>query len=136
MRTTVYMMMAGASLALAACDAAQETAPMADTPMAEAEMAIDDEIGMPGEMDMPGGMMEGAEAGRTASADGTVTAIDDAAGTITIDHSPVPAMDWPAMNMAFTASEEQRASVAKGDSVTFEFRETDAGTEILSLTKD
>lgn len=77
-----------------------------------------------------------ADTGETASAEGAVTAIDDEGGTITIDHGPVPEVDWPAMIMSFEASEEQRASVSKGDMVTFEFQNTEAGSKILSLSRN
>src|SRR5512134_678317 len=40
----------------------------------------------------------------TASGSGEVTAVDPAAGTITIDHGPIEALDWPAMTMTFAAS--------------------------------
>ena len=34
---------------------------------------------------------------------GTVTAVDAAAGTISLDHGPIEAISWPAMSMQFTA---------------------------------
>jgi Cu/Ag efflux protein CusF len=86
------------------------------------------------EEDMP---MTGSEAGtRTASGEGTVTAVDDEAGTITIDHEPVPAVEWPAMTMAFDASENLRQGIAVGDEVTFSFRMSDGGNELTSISKN
>lgn len=82
-----------------------------------------------------GSPMMQAEAGTIGSTEGTVTKVDDAAGTITIDHGPVPAVEWPAMTMGFSADEGQRASVAAGDKVTFTFRKTEQGGEIVSLSK-
>jgi len=64
-----------------------------------------------------------------------VTAIDDEAGTITIDHGPVEAVDWPVMTMAFEADESERMKVKVGDEVAFGFRMSDAGSEITSIEK-
>ena len=57
----------------------------------------------------------------TASATGTVEAVDAAAGKITIAHDPVASLDWPAMTMRFKATPEQIASVQPGQAVRFEF---------------
>ena len=116
MRSATLMTMLAATLLLAACDASEETGTM---PMASE--------------DMP--MMQSGEAGRTASAEGTITAIDADAGTITVDHGAVPAVDWPAMTMAFEAGEALRGELAVGDAVTFEFRTSNAGNEIISVTE-
>lgn len=122
MPTPIRLMIFVALFAMAACDQTYESDP------GETEMVAD--TGMSAEMDK----QAGGETGRTANAEGTVTAIDDEAGTITIDHDPVPDVDWPAMTMAFAATENQRASVSEGDMVTFNFKQTDAGGEIVSLT--
>jgi len=91
-------------------------------------MAADD-------MPMDEDNMPMAGAARTASGEGMVTAIDAEAGTITLDHGPVPAMNWPAMNMAFDAPPEVRDQVAVGDAVTFEFEASAAGNRITSIGK-
>lgn len=36
---------------------------------------------------------------------GVVTAIDAAAGAISLDHEAIPAVNWPAMSMQFTAED-------------------------------
>ncbi|WP_445083775.1 copper-binding protein [Erythrobacter sp. Dej080120_24] len=113
-------------LALAACDSGQDTAEMNDMPMAENEMMMDGE-------DMP--MMEPGSGMQTASAEGTVTAIDAEAGTITVDHGPVPAIKWPAMTMAFEADEQLRSEVSVGEGIAFEFRTGSEGNVITSITK-
>lgn len=123
MRVAALMTMLAAPLALAACDSGQEAAETDNMPTAES---------VPAE-DMP---MMGSDAGvRTAGGEGTVTAVDDEAGTITIDHEPVPAVEWPAMTMAFDASENLRQEIAVGDEVTFEFRMSDGGNQLTSITK-
>ena len=115
-----------APLALAACDSNQETDHMTQ------DMRMSDDMTMSDEMPMT----DDAMSGQTADAAGVVTAIDNDAGTVTIDHGPVASLDWPAMIMGFAASDEQRASVAEGDQVSFSFRQTDGGYEILTLTKE
>jgi len=126
MRTTTLMSLLAAPLALAACDSGQDTAEMNDMPMAENEMMMDGE-------EMP--MMEPGSGMQTASAEGTVTAIDAEAGTITVDHGPVPAIEWPAMTMAFEADEQLRSEVSVGEGIAFEFRTGSEGNVITSITK-
>ena len=46
-----------------------------------------------------------------AKGKGTVTAIDKSAGSITLDHGPIPEADWPSMTMAFKAKPELLDSV-------------------------
>lgn len=126
MRTTTLMSLLALPLALAACDSGQDTAEMNDMPMAENEMMMDGE-------EMP--MMEPGSGMQTASAEGTVTAIDAEAGTITVDHGPVPAIEWPAMTMAFEADEQLRSEVSVGEGIAFEFRTGSEGNVITSITK-
>ena len=116
------------ALGLSACDGGQETMDTEDMPMAESmppeemPMSEDMPMGSEGEMQM-------------ASAEGTVTAVDDQAGTITVDHGPVPAVDWPAMTMAFEADENLRQEVAVGDEVIFDFRTSESGNRITSISR-
>ena len=127
MRTTTLMSLLAFPLALAACDSGQDTAEMNDMPMAENEMIMDGE-------EMP--MMDAGSIMQTASAQGTVTAIDAEAGTITVDHGPVPAIEWPAMTMAFEADEQLRSEVSVGEGIAFEFRTGSEGSVITSITKE
>lgn len=120
-----------APLALAACDPGDDTAGMNDMPMADGQMA---DGRMPkGAANMP--TMESDGAMRTASADGTVTAIDPDAGTITIEHGPVAEIAWPPMTMAFEADEQLRNDVAVGDEISFEFRAGPEGSALTSITR-
>ena len=127
MRTTTLMSLLALPLALAACDSGQDTAEMNDMPMAENEMIMDGE-------EMP--MMDAGSIMQTASAQGTVTAIDAEAGTITVDHGPVPAIEWPAMTMAFEADEQLRSEVSVGEGIAFEFRTGSEDSVITSITKE
>lgn len=66
----------------------------------------------------------------TASATGTVEAIDAAAKTVTIAHGPVDALKLPAMTMTFQAPNADLALLKPGDRVAFEF--TSAGQAIIT----
>lgn len=119
MRITALITLLAAPLALSACDSGEEAMNTEDMPMAQ------DNMPMAG---------DGAEM-RMASAEGTVTAIDDEAGTVTINHGPVPAVDWPAMTMAFEADEDLREEVDVGDEVTFDFRMSESGNQITLISR-
>lgn len=124
MRIATVIMTLAAPLALAACGSGEETTATAEAPVAQ-------RTPMAGAAPMaPAG-----EAGQSASGEGTVTAIDAKAGTITIDHGAIEAVKWPAMTMSFAADEAKRQQVAVGDKVAFEFRTTPSGGELTSISK-
>ncbi|WP_247714917.1 copper-binding protein [Qipengyuania mesophila] len=130
MRITTLMTALAAPLALSACGPSDDAADMSDMPM------DDDQVAMDGaDMPMMGDRVTDGGATKSASAEGTVTAIDPEAGTITIDHGPVPATEWPAMTMAFEANQQLRDDVKVGDEVSFEFRAGDEGSVITSIDK-
>ena len=131
MRITTLVTLLAAPLALAACDSGDNTEEMNEMPMADGQMA-DGQMPMD-DGDMP--MMGSDSAMQTASAEGTVTAIDADAGTITVDHGAVPAIEWPAMTMGFEADEQLRQDVAVGDAISFEFATGEGGNTITSITK-
>jgi Cu/Ag efflux protein CusF len=67
---------------------------------------------------MPG--MGGAQKTATASSTGTVTAVSGANRKITLDHGPIPAIQWPAMKMEFAVAPSVDLSKIKtGDKVNF-----------------
>lgn len=131
MRITTLLMLMAAPLALAACDSEQDTTEMDDMPMGDGQMS-DGQMPM-NEGDMP--MMDTDGMMHNASAEGIVTAIDADAGTITIEHGPVPEIEWPAMTMAFDADEDLRSQVAVGEGIAFEFRTGSEGNVITSIAK-
>ncbi|MBN9142536.1 MULTISPECIES: copper-binding protein [unclassified Novosphingobium] len=51
---------------------------------------------------------------------GTITAVDLAKGTITLDHKEIPALQWAAMKMGFSANPEVLQGFKVGDHVSFE----------------
>ena len=66
---------------------------------------------------------------------GTVTAVDAAGGKITLDHGAIPAVDWPAMKMGFSAKPDLLKSVAVGDRVDFDVTVTGSAGEVTAIRK-
>jgi Cu(I)/Ag(I) efflux system periplasmic protein CusF len=66
---------------------------------------------------------------------GTVTAIDAASGTVTIDHEAINAIPWPAMTMKFKAEDPMiLKGIATGDHVAFELKSA-KDTGIVAMIK-
>jgi Cu(I)/Ag(I) efflux system protein CusF len=101
-------MIASSLLAVATLAACQKQAE-APSPAPSATMMSGNMANMP----MAGSMKHGM-------ATGTVTAIDAAKGTITLDHGAMSGLGWPAMTMGFTAKPEQLSGIKVGDKVDFE----------------
>jgi Cu/Ag efflux protein CusF len=90
---------------LAACKKqAEPSAPEPSATMMSGSMA---------NMPMAGMMKHGMAAG-------TVTAIDAAKGTVTLDHGPMSGLDWPVMTMGFAVEPDLLAGIKVGDKVDFE----------------
>jgi len=70
---------------------------------------------------------------RMAEGTGTVTAVT--ADSVTIDHAPIPEVNWPAMTMGFKASPELAKSVKVGDKVAFDLKLQGSAGEITAITK-
>lgn len=79
--------------------------------------------------------MSESGAAKMAKGTGTVTEVDKAAGTITLDHGPIPEANWPAMTMGFKATPELIDSVKPGDKVAFDLALKDGAGEITAITK-
>jgi len=47
----------------------------------------------------------------------------------------VPAVQWPPMTMAFSATTDQLTGLSAGDQVTFEFRSEGAKATVVSIKK-
>lgn len=75
----------------------------------------------------------GNAAAEHGSTTGIITAIDPAAKAITIDHGPVPALDWPAMTMSFHAPGIDLSGFEPGDRVSFEFSASGMTATITAL---
>ena len=78
---------------------------------------------------------EAPGAAKSGKAMGTVTAIDPAAGTITLDHGAIPAVGWPAMTMGFSAKPDLLAGITVGDKVDFDVTVNGNGGQVTAITK-
>lgn len=105
---------------LAACGQPQET-PAAN------------EAASAGAADMATMPMTSDDAARTGTGTGTVTAVDAAAGAVTIEHGPIPGVGWPAMTMRFTASPAVVEAASPGDRVEFDVSVRDGVNEITAI---
>ncbi|MDP3855775.1 copper-binding protein [Phenylobacterium sp.] len=113
----------GLALALVACSPKAEDKAAEATPAAPAhDMA---------KMDAA----PAAAAPSAAKGTGVVTAVDTAAGVITIDHAPINEAGWPAMNMGFQATPALAQSVKVGDKVAFDLTLKDGGGTITAIAK-
>lgn len=80
-------------------------------------------------------MAPAATAPIMAKGHGTVTAIDKTAGTITLDHGPIPEAKWPAMTMAFKAAPAITDTAKVGDKVDFDLTLTGNAGEVTAIHK-
>ena len=94
----------------------------ADAPKVEASTEAMGNMAMPADAKMGKGT-------------GTVTAIDAAAGKITLDHGAIAAVGWPAMKMGFTAKPELLKGIAVGDKVDFDLTVTGSAGEVTAIRK-
>ena len=66
---------------------------------------------------------------------GSVTAIDTAAGEVTLEHGAIAELDWPAMTMGFAAKPELLKDIKVGDKVAFELDWNGKAGTITKLDK-
>jgi Cu(I)/Ag(I) efflux system protein CusF len=104
-KTLIVASCLAAVATLAACQKKAE----APAPTPSASMMSGNMANMP----MAGAIKHGMAAG-------TVTAIDAAKGTVTLDHGAMSGLGWPAMTMGFAAKPEQLAGIKVGDKIDFE----------------
>ena len=72
-------------------------------------------------------------ASESIAATGTVKSVDAAAGKLTIDHGPIPALQWPAMVMDFRLADKALAGKVKaGDKVKFALTPGEKGSYIVT----
>ncbi len=116
------ILVAGMALGLAACNQSQETPAATDVSAAgPADMAT-----------MPMTADAGAQTG-TGTGTGTITAVDPGAGTVTVDHGPVPGVGWPAMTMRFNASTAVVEAARTGQRIEFDVSVRDGVNEITAI---
>ncbi len=121
------LMMTLSVLALAACSP-QAPEPAVSAPVAEAPAA-------PTMADMPMAAEPQAAAGPITSM-GKITAIDAAAGTVTLDHQAIPEVKWDAMSMGFTTTDPAMLKDLKvGDMVAFDLKSAAEPSKISRIVK-
>ncbi len=107
---------------LSACgqkEPSKESATVADQPAVDAASKSADAPAMTDDMPMP---MNDKTAAQEHQATGTITAVDAAAGTVTIAHGAVVSAGWPAMTMTFKLADPKQASTLHAnDKVQFKF---------------
>lgn len=114
-------------LALAACSP-QVPEPAASAPVAEAPAT-------PAMADMPMATDPQTAVGPISSM-GKITAIDAAAGTVTLDHQAIPEVKWDAMSMGFTAADPAMLKDLKvGDMVVFDLMSAAEPSKISRIAK-
>lgn len=83
--------------------------------------------------DMPGMAMKPAAA-KTGAGTGVVTAVDGKAGTVTIQHGPIAAVNWPAMTMTFKAATPNLTKGVKvGEKIGFDVKITGTKNEVTAI---
>lgn len=131
MKHLMLTTMLGVTALLAACG--QKTESNETTAANSATEAASNKGEMSGDM---GNMaMPADSAAKMAKGNGTVTAIDKAAGTVTLDHGPIPEANWPAMTMAFKAKPGLLDSIKVGDKVAFDLALKDGAGEVTAIRK-
>ena len=122
--TRTFVSLAGAAMMLSACgqpaDPAAEPAAAAPVDTASAAGAADTATSP-------------AAGSRSGSGAGVVTAVDTAAGTVTINHEAIPAVGWPAMTMSFTADPAVVQQAAVGDRVEFDLTVQGNAGEVTAI---
>lgn len=111
--------------ALTACKKADEAPAVAEAPAAATSSTP--------AADMAG--MSAASDVKSAKGSGTISAIDRAAGTVTIDHAPIPEISWPAMNMAFKVAPDVIKDAKVGDKIAFDMKLENGASTVMAIEK-
>lgn len=87
------------------------------------------------EMNMPGMKDAKGKAAKTASGTGTIIALNAKDRKVTLNHAPMPEIDWPAMKMEFpVAPSVDLSKVKTGDKVTFTVTGSGNNYTVQSIT--
>ena len=69
---------------------------------------------------------------QTHRGQGTVASVDAAAGTLEIEHAPIPSLNWPAMTMEFKAKDKAMLQRVKpGQAVEFDLSQAKPGEYVI-----
>lgn len=86
-------------------------------------------------MNMPGMKDTKSKAAKTATGTGTITALNVANRKVTLDHAPMPEINWPAMKMEFpVAASVDLAKVKTGDKVRFTLSGSGSNYTVEAIT--
>ncbi|MGL4302939.1 MAG: copper-binding protein [Sphingomonas sp.] len=110
----------------AACGKKAETPVAAETNQAAPAAAMSGDMGNMA-------MAPSATSAIKAKGHGTVTAIDKTAGTITLNHGPIPEAKWPAMTMTFKAAPAITDAAKVGEKVDFDVTLTGTSGEVTGV---
>jgi Cu(I)/Ag(I) efflux system protein CusF len=78
--------------------------------------------------------MSSAPAAKTGKGTGVITGLDPKAGTLTIQHGPIPAVGWPAMTMTFKATPPALlAGLKVGEKIGFDARVRGTAAEVTAV---
>jgi Cu(I)/Ag(I) efflux system protein CusF len=82
-----------------------------------------------------GDTMHAADAASTiVDGEGVVKAVDAKAGTVTLQHAPIPALRWPAMTMPFKATPPSILQAIKpGQAVRFKLTQAGGETVVTAI---
>ncbi|ADH87157.1 copper-binding protein [Desulfurivibrio alkaliphilus] len=73
-----------------------------------------------------------ADQAQVVTANGVVTATDPAGKTITLNHEPIPALNWPAMTMDLDLADPALAKgLQPGDKIVFELKRLSATDYVI-----
>jgi len=113
--------------------------------VASGQFLIDSEASMQGVMQRqasPAALAASAAAPSASASTGSALEavgkiVELSAQGVTLDHSAVPALKWPAMQMGFRLARPDLAKGMKvGDTVRFSFRESQDGYEVVTLQRE
>lgn len=100
-------------------------------PIPESALAVPTAPAPAANADMGGmGMTVGAKMGKGT---GTVTAVNAQAGSVTLDHSAMPDIGWPAMKMGFSAAPPLLKGVKVGDRIEFDVTVQNGKSEVTAI---
>ena len=86
-------------------------------------------------MNMPGMAAPKGDAAKTATGTGTVAALNSAGRKLTLEHGPMPEINWPAMKMEFpVAAGVDLSKVKTGDKVRFTLSGSGSSYSVQSIS--
>ncbi|MGF1759566.1 efflux RND transporter periplasmic adaptor subunit [Photobacterium sagamiensis] len=104
-----------------------------DKVVTSAHFLLDSESSQSADFSRMAGQEEKAIVANTAWATGTITDVMAGHRMLTIQHSPIPEWEWPAMQMNFTVKEgDDLSQLIGGESIRFLIEKTETGDYVIS----